>query len=206
MNEPWRLGIGCIGSKAGIALYHGRSLQDQKFFGSPIESKFFLHLRTLIPPAEWSKVTEIISLQGPGPFTGIRLGFALGHGLTLQSKKSFYVQPTLSVIASCSPTFPVVSVVDSGGGWLWVQHFVDANKPAGSIQTLHRSAVLPKNLAHIPLCGWGLDRLSWDGFTVTIDQVLKNLMENPYAQNAQIVAQDPYYGAAPATVKPKLGA
>src|SRR5947208_6538337 len=132
-SEPWRgetppiLVIDTSSAQGAVALYDGHDLSARSW---PAQRS---HTTTLL--AEIHHLLEAASLTvgdlaavglaiGPGPFTGLRVGFGVGKGFHLATDVSLIGVPTLEAAAlPFAPTgLPIVAAVAAGRGrlaWAW---------------------------------------------------------------------------------------
>lgn len=169
------LGYVFLNREGIIGLYEHHRCLHREILTQDISARWEPALKACIQDM-WPNVQHLSTLHGPGSFTGLRLAFALGRGLTFQTQKSFGQYPSLSVLSACSPTFPVRIVMDSGGGWIWAQDFQGKNQPQGPLQTFTLQTLSDIRNTPFPLRGWGLQRLHLAGDTFTLEHILDALM------------------------------
>lgn len=78
--------------------------------------------QTSIGPAD---LTAVAVSQGPGSFTGLRIGLGVAKGLAMAQHLALVAVPTLEIVAAGVPAFDgaLVTVLQAGRGRICAQHF-----------------------------------------------------------------------------------
>lgn len=78
--------------------------------------------RTQITPADF---TAVAVSQGPGSFTGLRIGLSVAKGLAMAQHIPLVAIPTLDIVAAAIPAFngPLIAVLQAGRGRICAQGY-----------------------------------------------------------------------------------
>jgi tRNA threonylcarbamoyladenosine biosynthesis protein TsaB len=79
-------------------------------------------IQTRLAPAD---LTAVAVAQGPGSFTGLRIGMSVAKGLAMARQIPLVAVPTLDIVAASVPPFagPLVAVLQAGRGRICVQRY-----------------------------------------------------------------------------------
>lgn len=116
------LAIDTATSMLGLALYDGtRVLSESVWYSGAhhtveLAPEVALSLRRA--GVSQSDLTALAVSQGPGSYTGLRIGMALAKGLSLAHNLRIVGVPTLDVLASAQPSAdgPMIAVLKAGRG------------------------------------------------------------------------------------------
>ncbi len=97
-------------------------------------------------------LTAIAVAQGPGSFTGVRIGMGVAKGMALALRIPLIPVPTLDIIAAATPAFKgdLIAVIQAGRGRIITQHYQWQKRDWRSIGDL--------------------DLTNWDALVETIDK------------------------------------
>lgn len=129
----------------GLALHDGTQVRSESVWYSGLhhtaelapEVALALRRANLDPKA----LTHIAVAQGPGSYTGLRIGMALAKGLSMVHGLQLIGVPTLDILAGAQPSFegPMVAVLQAGRGriaavwYKWGRTGWKANKGAQNL-------------------------------------------------------------------------
>jgi tRNA threonylcarbamoyladenosine biosynthesis protein TsaB len=126
------LSIDTSGSQGGVALYDGQTLSTRSWPADHSHTTTLLsEIHHLLDRAE-ARVRELAAVAiatGPGPFTGLRVGFGVAKGFHLATGVPLIGIPTLdaTALAFAACGTPVVAVVGAGRGRLvWAYYETNA--------------------------------------------------------------------------------
>lgn len=114
-----------------------------------------LALNSLQPTA----LTAVAVAQGPGSFTGLRIGMGVAKGLALALDIALVTMPTLAIVAAGVPPFDgtLITVLQAGRGRICAQrfHHLDGTDwiPAGQAEILSWAELLERITARTLVAG-----------------------------------------------------
>ena len=129
----------------GVALYDGTQVLSESLWVSQdhhtVDLAPAVTAALAMPGAQVADLQALAVAIGPGSFTGLRIGLALGKGLALAHHLPLIGIPTLDVLAQAQPVFdvPLAAVLRAGRNRLavgWYQVVRDAWKSTGKTEVL----------------------------------------------------------------------
>jgi tRNA threonylcarbamoyladenosine biosynthesis protein TsaB len=146
----------------GVALYDGL-----RVLGEMVWTSDGFHTVELAPAVADSlaraglqmKDLQVLAVAtGPGSFTGLRIGMALGKGMALARRLPLVGVRTLDVLAAAQPVreIPMVALLQVGRGRLaagWYEASSEAWKPTGEIDVVTAQALTERIQKPTVVCG-----------------------------------------------------
>jgi tRNA threonylcarbamoyladenosine biosynthesis protein TsaB len=146
----------------GVALYDGL-----RVLGEMVWTSDGFHTVELAPAVADSLARAGLQMKdlqalavatGPGSFTGLRIGMALGKGMALARRLPLMGVRTLDVLAAAQPVreIPMVALLQIGRGRLaasWYEASSGAWKPTGEIDVLTAQALAERIQKPTVVCG-----------------------------------------------------
>lgn len=146
----------------GVALYDGL-----RVLGEMVWTSDGFHTVELAPAVADSLARAGLQMKdlqalavatGPGSFTGLRIGMALGKGMALARRLPLVGVRTLDVLAAAQPVreMPMVALLQIGRGRLaagWYEASSGAWKPTGEIDVLTAQALAERIHKPSVVCG-----------------------------------------------------
>lgn len=168
MNSPILLALDTGSPRVSVALRRGdQPLAERLHEGRHASEALLTMIDEVLQEAavERRELGGILALQGPGSFTGLRIGLATALALSQALRIPTTALPTLRVLASTARAeagATVVAAVDALRGEWFVQPFIDGTataearrQPLASVATL-----APTYLVGLGLVGLGLGGVS----------------------------------------------
>lgn len=92
-------------------------------------------------------LSAIAIAQGPGSFTGVRIGIGVAKGMALALQIPLIAIPTLDIVAAATPYFKgnLVAIIQAGRGRIITQHYRWQKRdwqPIGGLQLTHWEALV----------------------------------------------------------------
>lgn len=123
------LAIDTASQYMSLALHNGRQIELESTWRTANN-----HTTELVPAIRQAltqlglttaDLTAIAISQGPGSFTGLRIGMAVAKGLASSLKIALVAVPTLEIVAAGVPQFhgPLVTVLQAGRGRVCAQRY-----------------------------------------------------------------------------------
>ena len=155
------------------------------------------HAERLVPMVEellaGRQATEILVGVGPGSFTGLRVGIAAAHGLTIGWEAEISGMSSLGLLAAgADHEGPVTAAIDGGHGELFVQTFdrrtLEAKSNLLNLSPEAAAAACPADMVVGPAAkrlvdarGWGTAVESWPSaeHAIRLPQALRTLPAKP---------------------------
>ena len=146
----------------GVALYDGL-----RVLGEMVWTSDGFHTVELAPAVADSLARAGLQMKdlqalavatGPGSFTGLRIGMALGKGMALARRLPLVGVRTLDVLAAAQPVreIPMVALLQVGRGRLaagWYEASSEAWKPTGEIDVVTAQALAERIQKPTVVCG-----------------------------------------------------
>jgi tRNA threonylcarbamoyladenosine biosynthesis protein TsaB len=146
----------------GVALYDGL-----RVLGEMVWTSDGFHTVELAPAVADSLARAGLQMKdlqalavatGPGSFTGLRIGMALGKGMALARRLPLVGVRTLDVLAAAQPAreIPMVALLQVGRGRLaagWYEASSEAWKPTGEIDVVTAQALAERIQKPTLVCG-----------------------------------------------------
>jgi tRNA threonylcarbamoyladenosine biosynthesis protein TsaB len=146
----------------GVALYDGL-----RVLGEMVWTSDGFHTVELAPAVADSLARAGLQMKdlqalavatGPGSFTGLRIGMALGKGMALARRLPLVGVRTLDVLAAAQPVqeIPMVALLQIGRGRLaagWYEAASEAWKPTGEIDVVTAQALAERIQKPTVVCG-----------------------------------------------------
>jgi tRNA threonylcarbamoyladenosine biosynthesis protein TsaB len=152
-SEPMLLSLNTCGSAASVAL----GVADAEYKNVRIVATAELAVRTysarLIPEidallrgqqATMRDITVIVVVNGPGSFTGIRVGVSTAKGLAESANIPIVAVSRLALLAATSGLPHVLAAVDAGRGEYYVGEYRNGNKLAELLLTVEETVAFAK--------------------------------------------------------------
>jgi tRNA threonylcarbamoyladenosine biosynthesis protein TsaB len=146
----------------GVALYDGL-----RVLGETVWASNGFHTVELAPAVaetlaraglQMKDLSALAVATGPGSFTGLRIGMALGKGIALARRLPLLGVRTLDVLAAAQPVkdIPLVALLQIGRGRLaagWYESSAGAWKPTGEIGILTAEVLAERIQKPTLICG-----------------------------------------------------
>jgi tRNA threonylcarbamoyladenosine biosynthesis protein TsaB len=152
-SEPMLLSLNTCGSTASAAL----GVADAEYENVRIVAAAELAVRTysarLIPEidamlrgqqATMRDITHIVVVNGPGSFTGIRVGVSTAKGLAESANIPIVAVSRLALLAAASGLPHVLAAVDAGRGEYYVGEYRNGNQLAEVLLTVEETVAFAR--------------------------------------------------------------